>query len=42
MNGKVIFDIHGDRFRLVTQIDYRLGLVRIVWFGTHREYDREV
>lgn len=37
---RVIFNIHGNSFRLIVDIEYRLKIVFIVWFGTHQEYDR--
>ena len=39
-NKRVIFNIQGNSFRLIVDIEYRLKLVFIVWFGTHQEYDR--
>ena len=38
--GRVVFNIRGNKYRLVTVINYEAGLVRIRWVGTHREYDR--
>ena len=38
--GKVVFDIGGNRYRLIARIDYANGIVRVLWFGTHAEYDR--
>jgi len=37
---RVVFNIHGNDFRLITDIEYNLKIVFIVWFGTHSEYDR--
>lgn len=37
---RVVFNIHGNSFRLIVDIEYRLKIVFVVWFGTHREYDR--
>lgn len=37
---RVIFNIHGNSFRLIVDIEYRLKIVFIVWFGTHQEYDK--
>ncbi|OOG69412.1 type II toxin-antitoxin system HigB family toxin [Algoriphagus sp. A40] len=37
---RVIFNIHGNSFRLIVDIEYRLKIVFIVWFGTHQVYDR--
>lgn len=39
-NKRVIFNIHGNSFRLIVDIEYRLKIVFIVWFGTHQEYDK--
>jgi mRNA interferase HigB len=37
---RVVFNIHGNRFRLVVDIEYRLQIIFIVWAGTHGEYDK--
>lgn len=37
---RVIFNIHGNTYRLIVDIEYRLSIVFIVWFGTHKEYDK--
>lgn len=38
--NRVVFNIAGNRYRLIVRFDYgrRIGFVRFV--GTHREYDR--
>lgn len=36
--GRVVFDIRGNRYRLVVQCAYPNAYVR--WIGTHAEYDR--
>ena len=36
---RVVFNIHGNSFRLIIDIEYRLKIVFIVWFGTHKQYD---
>lgn len=38
-NNQIVFNIKGNDFRLVTELDYQFQLVFIVWIGTHREYD---
>lgn len=38
-NKRVVFNIKGNDFRLIVDIEYRLKIVFIVWFGTHNEYD---
>lgn len=37
---RVVFNIKGNEFRLVVDIEYILGVVFVIWFGTHKEYDR--
>jgi mRNA interferase HigB len=37
---RVIFNIHGNSFRLIVNIEYRLKIIFIVWFGTHKDYDQ--
>ena len=39
-DGRVIFDLGGNKYRLVAWINYRKGLVLIKFIGTHEEYDR--
>ncbi len=36
---RVVFNIHGNSFRLIVDVEYRLKIVFIVWFGTHKQYD---
>ncbi len=36
---RVVFNIRGNEYRLVAQIDFRRQIVYIAWFGTHAEYD---
>jgi mRNA interferase HigB len=37
---RVVFNIHGNTYRLIVDIEYRLRIVFIVWFGTHKQYDK--
>lgn len=39
-NNRVIFNIKGNVFRLITLILFRTRTVFILWFGTHAEYDK--
>ncbi len=39
-NNRVVFNIKGDRYRLVVAINYAHGIVYIRFVGTHEEYDR--
>ena len=37
---RVVFNIKGNKYRLVVAVNYRARLVFIKFFGTHAEYDR--
>ena len=37
---RVVFNVKGNAYRLVTAIDFEKGIVWIKWIGTHRDYDR--
>lgn len=37
---RVVFNIQGNKYRLIVDIEYRLKIVFIVWFGTHVQYDK--
>lgn len=37
---RVVFNIKGNDYRLVTAIDYRRQIVFIKWIGRHRDYDK--
>jgi len=37
---RVIFNISGNRFRLVAHVNLARGNVFLKWFGTHAEYDK--
>jgi mRNA interferase HigB len=40
VGNRYIFDIGGNRYRLVVQINFDVGVVAVRWFGTHAEYDK--
>lgn len=35
----VIFNVRGNNYRLEVLVAYKVGLVTILWIGTHAEYD---
>lgn len=37
---RVVFNIKGNNYRLIVDIEYKLKIVFVVWFGTHAEYDK--
>jgi mRNA interferase HigB len=39
-NNRVVFNIAGNRYRLVVRINYHYRVVYIRFVGTHAEYDR--
>ena len=36
----VVFNIKGNKYRLVTKINYQMKTVYIKFIGTHKEYDK--
>lgn len=39
-NGRVVFNLAGNRYRLVVQVNYPYRVVYIRFIGTHEAYDR--
>lgn len=39
-NNRVVFDICGNRYRLIVQFNYAAQVVRVRFAGSHAEYDR--
>lgn len=39
-DNRVVFNIAGNKYRLVVKIHYNTGIVYIRFVGTHAEYDR--
>ena len=37
---RVVFNIKGNDYRLIVDVEYKLKIVFVVWFGTHKEYDK--
>lgn len=37
---RVVFNIKGNDYRLIVDIEYKLKIVFIVWFGTQEDYDK--
>ena len=37
---RVVFNIKGNDYRLIVDIEYRLKIIFIIWIGTHSEYDK--
>lgn len=39
-NNRVIFNIKGNDFRLVVAVNFKQMAAYIIWFGTHKAYDK--
>ena len=39
-SGRVVFNIKGNSYRLIVDIDYSRRIVFIKWLGSHKDYDR--
>ena len=38
-NNRVVFNIGGNKYRLVVEMQYRAGIVWVKFVGTHAQYD---
>jgi mRNA interferase HigB len=38
-DGRVVFNIAGNKYRLIVWINYDFGVVYVRFIGTHRQYD---
>ena len=39
-NNRIVFNIKGNKYRIIVVVEYRFGMVFIRFVGTHAEYDR--
>lgn len=39
-DDRVVFNIMGNKYRLVVRIVFSFKAIQVKWFGTHAEYDR--
>jgi mRNA interferase HigB len=39
-NNKVVFNIHGNKYRLAVEIDYTYSHCYVLFVGTHAQYDK--
>jgi mRNA interferase HigB len=38
-DDRIVFNIGGNKYRLVVWVKFSIGLVLVKWVGTHKEYD---
>ena len=38
--NRIVFNIAGNKYRLVVHVNYPYGIVYVRFVGTHREYDK--
>ncbi len=39
-DDRVVFNIMGNKYRLVVRFAFAYKAIQVKWFGTHREYDQ--
>ena len=39
-DNRLIFDLGGNKYRLIVHVSYRFGRVLVKFVGTHADYDR--
>lgn len=39
-DDRVVFNIMGNKYRLVVRIVFEFKAIQIKWFGTHSDYDK--
>ena len=39
-NNRVVFNIGGNKYRLVVEMQYRAGIAWVKFIGTHAQYDQ--
>lgn len=39
-NNRVVFNIKGNDFRLIVSVNFSQAACYVIWFGTHKEYDK--
>ncbi len=37
--GRVVFNIAGNKYRLLVEVVYQIGVVYVKFVGTHKQYD---
>ncbi len=38
--GRVVFNIAGNKYRLVVEVVYKIGVIYVKFVGPHKQYDK--
>ncbi|MEJ5187853.1 MAG: type II toxin-antitoxin system HigB family toxin [Breznakiellaceae bacterium] len=38
--GRVVFNIAGNKYRLVVEVVYKIGVIYVKFVGSHKQYDK--
>ena len=39
-DDRVVFNICGNKYRVVVRMNFQFKAVQVKWFGTHKQYDK--
>ena len=39
-DDRVVFNICGNKYRLVARVNFLFKAIQVKWFGTHKQYDK--
>ena len=39
-NNRVVFNIHGNKYRLIVAVNYNFSMLYVRFIGTHKQYDK--
>ena len=39
-NNRVVFNIHGNKYRVIVKINYDFSAIYVRFVGTHKQYDK--
>lgn len=39
-DGRIIFDVGGNKYRIVAWVDFKRAIVLVMWVGNHADYGK--